>query len=143
MSTGSSSSSSGPGTVGSTSGAHGTVAASTASSLASRAAALASGVTTEHTESLGCSIERLKEEQPRLRADRKRVAQELRNASKRKSRLRKKAHQISNDDLVAVLLMRLQTEEEELATTEAVATGAANEIVDGVEDRASERTERF
>ena len=71
-----------------------------------------------------------------MRADRKRVAKELRNASKRKSRLRKRARQLSNDDLVAVLLMRKNTEEEE-STTEAVAAGAANEIVDGVRDGAS------
>ena len=126
MSTGSSSSSTAPGCV-----------ASTASTLTSRAVALAKGVTTENTESLGRSIERLKEEQARLRADRKRVAKELRNASKRKSRLRKRARQLSNDDLVPVLLMRKNTEEEESTTTEAVAAGAANEIVDGVRDGAS------
>ena len=143
MSTGSSSSSSGLVTVGSAAVANGTVAASTASSLTSRAAALAGGVTTENTESLGRSIERFKGEQARLRADRKRVAKELRNASKRKSRLRKRARQLSNDDLVAVLLMRKNTEEEESTTTEAVAAGAANEIIDGVRDGVSEMTERF
>lgn len=51
-------------------------------------------------------IDRLKAEQARLRADRKRVAKELKNASKRKSRLKRKARMLSNEDLLTVLLMR-------------------------------------
>ena len=130
MSTGSSSSSSGLVAVAGTSIANGTAATSTASSLASRAATLAGGVGPDLPESLGRSIDRLKEEQARLRADRKRVAKELRNASKRKTRLRKRARQLSNDDLLAVLVMRQNTEEDQATTADAAGDVAAAENSD-------------
>ena len=56
-------------------------------------------------ELLNC-ISRLKEEQTTLRAERKKVAKALKNAEKRRSRLKKKARQLSDTDLVAVLHMR-------------------------------------
>ena len=52
------------------------------------------------------SIGRLKEEQAALRAEKKKVAKALKNAEKRRSRLKKKARQLSDGDLVAVLHMR-------------------------------------
>ena len=109
---------------------NGTAATSTASSLASRAAALAGSVGPDLPESLGRSIDRLKEEQARLRADRKRVAKELRNASKRKTRLRKRARQLSNDDLLAVLVMRQNTEEDQADPADAAGDVAAAENSD-------------
>ena len=65
-----------------------------------------------------------------MRADRKRVAKELRNASKRKTRLRKRARQLSNDDLLAVLVMRQNTEEERATTADAAGDVAAAENSD-------------
>ena len=52
------------------------------------------------------SIDRLKEEQAALRAEKKKVAKALKNAEKRRSRLKKKARQLSDTDLVAVLQIR-------------------------------------
>ena len=52
------------------------------------------------------SIGRLKEEQAALRAEKKKVGKALKNAEKRRSRLKKKARQLSDTDLVAVLQMR-------------------------------------
>ena len=51
-------------------------------------------------------ITTVKNEQAKLRAERKRVAAELKNAQRRKRRLRTKARQLSNEDILAVLLMR-------------------------------------
>ncbi len=51
-------------------------------------------------------IQRLKEEQKSLRDGRRRVAKELRNAEKRRQRLRKKARLLSDADLVQVIGMR-------------------------------------
>ena len=52
------------------------------------------------------SIGRLKEEQTALRAERKIVAKALKNAEKRRSRVKEKARQLSDTDVVAVLHMR-------------------------------------
>ena len=52
------------------------------------------------------TIERLKKQQRDMKAERKRLAAELRNAEKRRGRLRKKAKQLSDQDLVDVLKMR-------------------------------------
>lgn len=54
---------------------------------------------------LGC-IKALKEQQKQMRNDRKRIAKDLRNAEKRRVRLRKRARQLSDDDLVALIRMR-------------------------------------
>ena len=52
------------------------------------------------------TIGRLKKQQRDMKAERKRLASELRNAEKRRARLRKKAKQLSDQDLVDVLKMR-------------------------------------
>jgi FtsZ-binding cell division protein ZapB len=57
-------------------------------------------------EQLGDAITRLKREQDAVRADRKRVTKELKNAQKRKQRLKKRAKQLSDADLVSVLQLR-------------------------------------
>jgi molecular chaperone GrpE (heat shock protein) len=57
-------------------------------------------------KSLSEGITTLKNEQAKLRGDRKRVAAELKNAQRRKQRLRTKTRQLSNEDILAVLLMR-------------------------------------
>ena len=126
MSTNSASSTSSRRTAGAAAMATGTLASTATRDLAAHAAATLGWVATmEAAEPLSRSIERLQEEQARLRADRKQVAQELKNASKRKSRLRKRARQLSNDDLVAVLLMRQTAEDEaESSPAEPIAADA-------------------
>ena len=52
------------------------------------------------------NIRALKEEQKTLRDQRKVVSKQLRNEEKRRMRLRKRARQLSDVDLVAVLKMR-------------------------------------
>ena len=51
-------------------------------------------------------IERLKEEQKKQRSERAKTLVQLRNAKRRKTRLKNKAKLLSNDDLVAVLQLR-------------------------------------
>ena len=51
-------------------------------------------------------IEGLKREQDRLRAEKKAVVKHMRNTKRRMSRLKGKAMSLSDDDLVAVLMMR-------------------------------------
>jgi hypothetical protein len=65
------------------------------------------------------SIASLKAEQDRARGDRRRISKELRNAQRRTCCLKGKARQLTNDDLMAVLLMRRQE-------TEARGRGAAS-----------------
>lgn len=51
-------------------------------------------------------IESLKQAQTEARKARQKLARDLRNAQRRKRRLKVKARMLSNDDLVAVLMMR-------------------------------------
>lgn len=51
-------------------------------------------------------INELKKQQAEARKMRQKLARDLRNALRRKRRLKSKARMLSNDDLVAVLLMR-------------------------------------
>ncbi len=48
----------------------------------------------------------MREEQKNLRDQRQQVSKQLRNKEKRRMRLRKRARQLSDVDLVAVLIMR-------------------------------------
>lgn len=57
------------------------------------------------------SIQALKEQQKKLREERKLIAKKLKNEEKRRSRLRKKARQLSDQDLVALLKMRSDVQE--------------------------------
>ena len=63
----------------------------------------------------------LREEQEKLRADRKLVHQDLKNAQRRKRRLKGKARQLTNTDLLDVLLMR-QADKAEPASQEGAGT---------------------
>ena len=58
------------------------------------------------TGSLNDCIRKLREEQMRQRAERKKLQQDLKNAARRKRRLKKKARELTNKDLMDVLLMR-------------------------------------
>ena len=51
-------------------------------------------------------IQQLKDEQAALRDHKKSISKELRNASRRTTRLRAKARQLTDEDLVHVLMMR-------------------------------------
>ena len=73
------------------------------------------------TKSLADSIMALREEQEKLRADRKRVHKDLKNAQRRKRRLKGKARQLTNTDLLEVLLMR-QSEKAEPSSQEVAGT---------------------
>ena len=63
-------------------------------------------------------IKALKEQQKNLKDDRKRVSKVLRNEEKRRMRLRKRARQLSDGDLVALLKMRSDAKETGSATVE-------------------------
>ncbi len=63
-------------------------------------------VTTLPSNPLRAHIEEMKKEQLALRQKRKDLAKDVKNAKKRQSRLRKKARQMTDEDLVTVLLMR-------------------------------------
>ena len=65
-------------------------------------------------------IAQLRDEQKDARERRKKVNKELKHAQKRKRRLQGRARQLSNDDLLAVLMMR---EEVEAAEHNATMTG--------------------
>ena len=73
-------------------------------------------------------IQRLKEEQRKLRLDKKQVAKDLKNAERRRGRLKKRAKLLSDTDLVAVLSLRQQ---ERLMT--ASSSGAQSAIQDARE----------
>ena len=80
--------------------------ASSSSGSAGIAALLADVPVPPGGEQLGDAIARLKREQDEVRASRKRVTKELKNAQKRKQRLKKRAKQLSDTDLVSVLQLR-------------------------------------
>ncbi len=63
-------------------------------------------------------IKALKEQQKNLKDERKRVSKILRNEEKRRMRLRKRARQLSDGDLVALLKMRSDAKESGPATGE-------------------------
>ena len=58
------------------------------------------------SEALEASIRRLKAEQKAMRESKTKINKDLKNAEKRRSRLKKRARQLSDADLVAVLQMR-------------------------------------
>jgi len=67
---------------------------------------LAAGGGTSGGSPLNKHIQQLKEEQAALLASRKRLQKDLRNAERKKRRLRDRARQLTDDDLVSVLMMR-------------------------------------
>ena len=64
------------------------------------------GAPSKGTSALLEQIEALRATQRELKANKKRVAVEMKNAMKRKRRLKGKASQLTDDDLVEVLRMR-------------------------------------
>ena len=85
------------------------VAGSTAAAASASGAAASSTIadsTAERAEDILGSIRMLKEQQCQMRVARKAVSKQLRNQSKRVSRIRKRARLLSDGDLVALLKMR-------------------------------------
>ncbi len=80
--------------------------ASVATAIAVQAAVVAAVGGQEGKESLAASIIRLKAEQQQAREAKKRLARDLHNAQRRASRLKKRARQLTDIDLVEVLKMR-------------------------------------
>ena len=66
-------------------------------------------------------LEQLRSEQHDLKDQKKKLARELRNAQRRRQRLRAKAKELSSEDLVSVLLMRQQDQTRRQARQEASA----------------------
>ena len=67
-------------------------------------------------------IQRLKQEQKALQEQKKAIQKDLRNAERRRSRLKKRARQLSDEDLVAVFQLRQQ---EKIVRTDAQSESAA------------------
>ena len=85
--------------------AAGSTATAAAASGAAASGSGADATTLRAEDILGC-IRSLKEQQAELRVARKTVNKQLRNQSKRVSRIRKRARLLSDADLVALLKMR-------------------------------------
>ena len=69
-------------------------------------AASSSGSALDPGQSLLTDISMLKEQQRKLRETKKALTRDLRNAERRRSRLKKKAKQLSDADLIAVISLR-------------------------------------
>ena len=109
---------------------------------ASSAAATATGLELEPSASSGASvtsgsagpmetpacdnilgnIQKLKAQQRELKEERKKISAQLRNEEKRRSRLRKRARMLSDNDLVALIKMRNASTE----ASSAASTGTAS-----------------
>ena len=63
---------------------------------------------TTPSQSLNASINRLKLEQRRLKNSKKQIVKELRNAERKRKRLRERARQLKDEDLLAAMLMRAE-----------------------------------
>ena len=82
-------------------------------------------------------ILKLREEQTAQRAERKRIAQELKNTQRRKRRLQLRARQLTNSDLMEVLLMREADKTKEDSTA-----AGETEVADEEDETASRTTEK-
>lgn len=116
-------------------------AAAPASAAAGPADAAASAGKIVGESELLSGIERLKAEQKVLRAERKRVARDLKNMEKTKSRLNKRARQLSDADLLQVLAMRSGASPKKSSSGEAAGANAVGEGGDGPEGGAVARVD--
>ena len=73
----------------------------------------------------GARVARLKEQRAELLANKKRVAQQLRNEEKKRARLLAKARALSNDDLMTILGTRAAVAAKAKAKGKAQAAGQA------------------
>jgi hypothetical protein len=95
------------------------------------------------------AVERLIQQQKEVRAERKRVAAELKNAVRRKQRLKHRARLLSSEDLLSVMNMReweenkkkgrkAQTADVEEASEAEAAPPAASAIIEDEQRAASD-----
>jgi hypothetical protein len=99
--------------------ATGSEAAACAAAAAAEPAAAAAAALVDKSgdgEDLLQQIARLKREQNLMRANKKKIAKELRNAERRKARLKRKARQLTDTDLVEVIRLRATASAENAAT---------------------------
>lgn len=76
-------------------------------------------------DALSESIQKLKDQQKALRDEKVKLTKDLRNAERRKKRLRSRARQLTDEDLVQVLMFRKgQKEEQDAKKAKAAASGA-------------------
>ena len=75
-------------------------------------------------DTLSERVKALKAEQAKARAERAALAKEIRNTERRKSRLRKRAKQLTDEDLLQVLMMRKSQREAQGLTTPAKTEGS-------------------
>lgn len=78
-------------------------------------------------ETLMESIKRLKDQQAVMKAEKKNLQKELKNACKRKHRLKKRARQLTDSDLFEVLRMRKDTTAVPTAAESAAAAAEKDE----------------
>jgi len=79
----------------------------------------------ESSSLLNKKIADLKAEQARMLAAKKRLSKDLRNAERKRKRIKERARQLTDEDLVAVLMMRKETR-----STAAAATAASPKETD-------------
>lgn len=82
------------------------MAAAAAAESASLNAAKTSVVAALPADPMAASLDRLRAQQALMRQQRKQLAQEVKNARKRVHRLKQRSRGMSDEDLVAVLMMR-------------------------------------
>ena len=99
-------------------------------------AAFAAGAVTTKGKSIVDEINALKAEQKAARDQKKKISKELRNAEKRRQRLKKRAKQLSDADLIAVMSLRVH--EKTLVGKAAAAPDSS--AVDPEDSDASEET---
>ena len=95
-----------------------------ASTTANIAAQIALG-----SDVLKSRINALREEQAANKVRNKTITKELKNKEKRRQRLKKKAKQLSDEDLIAVLRMRHGSEMSTPASSAAASSGAGESAV--------------
>ena len=76
-------------------------------------------------DALSASIAKLKKKHADLRKQKKELATDLRNAERRKKRLRTRARQLTDEDLVQVLMLRKQ-QRADRSDTASTASGATS-----------------
>ena len=77
-------------------------------------------------DALSASIQKLKKQQTELRNQKRDLAKELKNAERRKKRLRTRARQLTDEDLVQVLMLRKQQRADRNAVDVASTTSGAS-----------------
>ena len=82
-------------------------------------------------DGLSTSIQALKAKQAEIRKQKQEVAKNLRNAERRKKRLRVRARQLTDEDLVQVLMLRKQQRSDRDSVDAASTTSGASTTAEG------------